>query len=72
VAAGRDEKAELEAAVAGCSKDLGLGDATNSPSYRNPDNADNVDKHCKVNEKLTKYIAEIKGSNRLVPLRIIP
>lgn len=61
------KKAELEAALAGCSLDLGLGDARYSPFYRSPDNPDNVDKYCKVHEKLTKYIADSKGSNRPAP-----
>lgn len=58
---------DLQAAVSACAKELGLGDESNSPSYRNPDNPDNVDKYCKVNEKLTKYIADSKGSNRPAP-----
>lgn len=58
---------DLQAAAGACAKALGLGDESNSPSYRNPDDPDNVDKHCKVNEKLTKYIADSKGSNRPVP-----
>jgi hypothetical protein len=62
------KKTELEAAVAVCAKALGLGDAKSSPSYKNPDDADNVDKYCKVNENLTKYIlVEAKGSNRPAP-----
>ena len=60
-------KADLQAAVAACAKELGLGDASDSPSYRNPEDPDNVDKHCKVAEKLGKYIADSKGSNRPVP-----
>jgi hypothetical protein len=58
---------DLQAAVSACSKELGLGDESNSPSYHNPDNPDSIDKYCKVNEKLTKYIADSKGSNRPVP-----
>ncbi len=61
------KKKELEAAVGACAKALGLGDAVGSPSYRNPENSDNIDKHCKVNEKLTKYIADSKGSVRQTP-----
>lgn len=58
---------DLQAAVSACAKELGLGDESDSPSYRNPDNPDNVDKYCKVNERLAKYIADSKGSNRPVP-----
>ncbi len=58
---------DLEAATTDCAKALGLGDAKSSPSYRNPDNPDNVDKYCKVNEKLTKYIAGSKGSVQPLP-----
>jgi len=59
------KKTELEAAVAACAKALGLGGE--KISYRNPDNPDSVDKHCKVNENLTKFIVDSKGTNRPVP-----
>jgi hypothetical protein len=61
------KKADLEKAVADCAKQLGLGAAGNKISYKNPDNPDNVDKHCKVNEKLTQAIVAGKGSNHLAP-----
>jgi hypothetical protein len=61
------KKTELEKAVADCAKALGLGAAGNKISYKNPDNPDNVDKHCKVNEKLTQAIVAGKGSNHLAP-----
>lgn len=65
----RDEarKAELQAAVAACAKDLGLGDASSSPSYRNPEKPDNVDEHCKINKNLTAYIKESAARVRPAP-----
>jgi len=58
------KKTELEAALAACAKDLGLGGGSGGPSYRNPENPNNVDRYCKVNERLTKYIIDSKGSVR--------
>ncbi len=60
-------KTELQAAVSDCAKALGLGDASASPSYRNPDKPDNVDEHCKINEKLTAYIKDSAARIRPVP-----
>lgn len=60
-------QADLKAAVDACSKALGLGDASDSPSYRNPEKPDTVDKHCKINEKLTAYIKSSANANQPVP-----
>lgn len=63
----KSKQKEAEAAIAECSKALGLGDADKSPSYHNPEDPDNVDNYCKVNERITKYIREVKGMNKPVP-----
>lgn len=60
-------QADLKAAVETCAKALGLGDASDSPSYRNPEKPDTVDKHCKINEKLTAYIKSSADANQPVP-----
>lgn len=60
-------QADLKTAVDACAKALGLGDASDSPSYRNPEKPDTVDKHCKVNEKLTAYIKSSANANQPVP-----
>ncbi|MCR4296292.1 MAG: hypothetical protein NUW21_12210 [Elusimicrobia bacterium] len=60
-------KPELQAAVSACAKALGLGDASDSPSYRNPEKPDTVDEHCKINEKLTAYIKDSAARIRPVP-----
>ncbi|MBI2788730.1 MAG: hypothetical protein HYX59_08615 [Elusimicrobia bacterium] len=60
-------QADLKAATDACAKALGLGDASDSPSYRNPEKPDAVDKHCKINEKLTAYIKSVADTNQQVP-----
>lgn len=57
-------QADLKAATDVCAKALGLGDASDSPSYHNPEKPDAVDKHCKVNEKLTAYIKSVADTNQ--------
>jgi len=57
-------QADLKAATDACAKALGLGDASDSPSYKNPEKPDAVDKHCKVNEKLTAYIKSVANTNQ--------
>lgn len=61
------KKEVLEASIASCAKALGLGDTDRRPSYRNPDDPNNVDSYCKVNEKITAYIKNVKGLNKPVP-----
>lgn len=60
-------KTQRLAAIDACAKALGLGDPKAGGSYKNPDNPDNVDKHCKVNEGLLAFIASKKGTNRPAP-----
>lgn len=60
-------QADLQAAVDACAKALGLEDASDSPSYRNPEKPDTVDKHCKISEKLTAYIKSVADTNQQVP-----
>ena len=59
--------AGLQAAVDACAKALGLEDTSDSPSYRNPEKPDTLDKHCKINEKLTAYIKSVADTNQPVP-----
>ena len=59
---------KLEDPVGACAQKLGLGDKKSSPSYKNPDNADNVDKHCGVAAQITKYVLGSKDSIGLAPV----
>lgn len=60
-------KDKKQAAISACAKALGFGDPKGGGKYKTPDNPDNVDKHCKVNEGLLAYIASKKGTNRPAP-----